>query len=154
MRRITILVGLVLFLAAPSRAEFSATVTRIVDGDTFHVLRDGKDVTIQVHGIDAPELKQEFGTQAKKMLTDRLMGKTVRLVEKETDRFGRLVAQVYLDSTDVSAEMVRGGGAWAYVHFSKDYVAQEQEARKAKRGLWAAENPKAPWTWRKENARN
>ncbi|CAG0912171.1 unnamed protein product, partial [Cyprideis torosa] len=41
--------------------------------------------------------------------------------------------------------------AWHYRKYSKDpnLQALEDEARKAKRGLWADPDPVAPWDWRR-----
>ena len=45
----------------------------------------------------------------------------------------------------------RFGCAWQYSHFDKTpaYAEAEREARTAKRGLWAADNPINPYQWRK-----
>lgn len=154
MLRFIVGAGLLLALALPAgAAEFTGKVASVVDGDTIHVLRDGKDVTVQLWGVDAPEAAQPYSDKSKTWVADRLAGKTVRVVEKDKDRFGRLVGQVFLEGNDISAELVRAGGAWAYVRFSKDYVSQEKMAREAKRGLWALPNPQAPWDWRRENPR-
>ncbi len=139
-------------LAGPVLAEeFTGKVTRITDGDSIRVQRDGKDVTVQLNGIDAPEPKQEFGPDATAFLKSRLLDKTVRVVVKGQDSYDRTLGQVFLDKTDMNAEMVKSGMAWAYVRYSKDYADQEKSAREAKSGLWAKPSPKAPWDWRKEN---
>ncbi len=56
-----------------------------------------------------------------------------------------------LRDRDVNLEMVRLGFAWRYNRYSNDpalLVAQE-EAKRAKRGLWLNPTPVAPWLWRK-----
>ena len=71
----------------------------------------------------------------------------------EKDRYGRVVGRVFVDGLDVNAEMVRNGHAWVYRQYAKDesLFALEDEARAAKRGLWAlseADNM-PPWDWRR-----
>jgi len=43
--------------------------------------------------------------------------------------------------------MVAEGHAWAFVRFSQDYLPIEQEARAARRGVFAAVN-QTPWDFR------
>ena len=62
-------------------------VERIVDGDTVY-LKDGTKVRLL--GIDTPERDQPYGTQATRNL-NKLIGGKVFVVEKDTDRYGRLV---------------------------------------------------------------
>lgn len=48
-------------------------------------------------------------------------------------------------------DMLRAGAAWHYKHYDKreKYAQLEQEAREAKRGLWAGARPMAPWEYRR-----
>jgi len=60
-------------------------VIRVVDGDTLHVLRRGRDVTIRLIGVDAPEVDwyggegECFGARAGRFATRLLDGERVRL---------------------------------------------------------------------------
>jgi hypothetical protein len=69
---------------------------------------------------------------------------------RDTDEYGRSVSICKNGNTDINAEMVRAGFALAYRRYSNDYVDEENEARNAKRGLWAGEFT-APWDWRRES---
>jgi endonuclease YncB( thermonuclease family) len=52
--------------AADILAEFTAKVVKVTDGDTIHVLTDAKEtIRIRLNGIDAPELGQPFGNNAR-----------------------------------------------------------------------------------------
>lgn len=65
----------------------------------------------------------------------------------DTDRYNRNVAVVTLkDGTNVNKEMVKAGLAWWYYNYSNDksYEKLENEAMKAKRGLWADKSPSGP----------
>jgi micrococcal nuclease len=48
-------------------------------------------------------------------------------------------------------EMIRAGCAWHYRQYSDDagYAAAEQDARRARRGLWQDATPVAPWAYRR-----
>ena len=143
-----------LFVGSASAAEYPARVIGITDGDTLTVLTAQKtQVKIRLAGIDAPESGQDFGTRAKQAASDLAFGKTVTIIEREKDRYGRTVADVTLpDGRSLNREMVSSGMAWWY----RKYAANDQvlarleaEARQAKRGLWSQADPKPPWEWRK-----
>src|SRR3954467_11635776 len=89
---------LLAFLVRPaSAAECPARVVGVSDGDTLTVLRDGRtQVKIRLHGIDAPETGQDFGSRAKQAASDLAFGQTVTIRERDTDRYGRTVAVVVL----------------------------------------------------------
>ena len=124
-------------------------VKRIVDGDTVY-MRDGTKV--RLHGIDTPERDQPYGQQATRNL-DELIGSTVYVVEKDTDRYGRLVGTLYnSDGTNVNLEMVCNGSAWWYSRYAKNNRAMascQDEAKEARLGLWADDDPMRPWEWRR-----
>jgi endonuclease YncB( thermonuclease family) len=63
-----------------------------------------------------PERRQTFGRKAKEMLSALVFGRTVRVVEVDRDRWGR----VYRGDLDVNAEMVRQGMAWVYRKYTHD----------------------------------
>lgn len=134
--------------------EFTGKVVHIADGDTLTVLdADKVQHKIRLHGIDAPEKGQAFGAKAKEALGEKVHEKTVRVVWKEHDRYGRIVGDVYLGDRNINLEMVEDGFAWWYRQYAKDSKALEKaeaEARKERRGLWHDKNPEAPWEFRKK----
>ena len=108
---------------------------------------------VRLWGIDAPESKQPWGSRAKQFTDDLVFGKVVIVHVRDIDRYKRTVAEIILpDARNLNQELVRAGMAWWYRQFAKrDTVlpALEQEAREAKRGLWADPSPVLPWEWRK-----
>jgi endonuclease YncB( thermonuclease family) len=68
------------------------------------------------------------------------------------DRYGRLIANLYVDGKWVNAEMVRSGSAWVFRKYAKtpELFKLEAEARADKRGLWALPESERipPWQWR------
>jgi len=94
----------------PPPAEFTAKVVGISDGDTLTVLRDRSPIKIRLHGIDAPETGQDFGNRAKQGASALAFGKTVTVRPRDTDRYGRTVAEVILpDGRSLNRELVREG---------------------------------------------
>lgn len=138
---------LLLLLALPSLAQ-TALVVDVHDGDTVR-LADGQRV--RLWGIDAPELKQPHGKQARDHLRRLVLRRTVTLLTHGEDRYGRVLAVVVVDGRDANADLLRAGLAWWYRKYSpeaKDYAAIEESARKRCMGLWAQAMPLAPWDFR------
>lgn len=123
------------------------------DGDTITVLDDAKHQTkVRLAEIDAPELKQPYGSKSKKMLSDLVFGKTVTVAKGDIDKYGRTVGRVYQGNTDVNLAMVRQGGAWAYRQYLTDDAipAAEESAKADRAGLWGLQEDQRmpPWEWR------
>ena len=92
----------------PDEAKW-ANVDRVVDGDTVYT-KDG--TKIRLHGIDTPERDQPYGKLATRAL-DGLIKTKVYVLEKDTDRYGRLVGVLYTpEGLNVNLAMVYGGHAW------------------------------------------
>jgi micrococcal nuclease len=149
---IRLITALVVLLPLPALAEeFRGKVVGITDGDTIRVLRGAEEVKIRLEGIDCPESRQAFGSRAKQATSDLAFGKIVTVQVKGKDRYERTLADIILpDGKNLNRELVRLGMAWWYRKYSKDESLGklESEAREAKRGLWADNNPIPPWDWR------
>lgn len=148
--------SLLLALASPLAlaADISCRVVGVYDGDTFTCLTDSKrQVKVRMAEIDTPESKQPYGTRSQQALSSLVFGKQVTLKVQDTDRYGRTVARAYVGGTDVNAQLVSQGAAWVYRQYSKDrsLIDLEDQARKAKRGLWSLPESERmpPWEWRK-----
>lgn len=157
VRHVLWLYGFLALLAAPLlAAEYNGKVVGVSDGDTLTLLvPDGtsfKQVKVRLGEIDTPESRQPYGERAKQALSDLAFGKPARVVVQDTDKYGRTVGRVFVGATDVNAEMIRQGAAWAYRQYLKDQslLALEAEAKAAKRGLWGLPEAERipPWEWR------
>ena len=73
---------------------------------------------------------------------------TVTCEQRDVDRYGRIVAVCHAGGTDIGKTMVHHGLALAYRRCSSDYVATEDGAREARRGMWQGSFVE-PWAWRK-----
>src|SRR5215813_14243925 len=119
MRRLLPLLLLVLAFPA-SAGDYSARVVGIADGDTLTVLTaDKTQHRIRLWGIDAPETGQDFGSRAKQAASELAFGKQVTIRARDSDRYGRTVAEVILpDGRSLNHEMVRQGMAWRYRRYA------------------------------------
>ncbi len=99
---ITLLLTAAVIAAATSHAQsITGKVTGIADGETIIALRqnDRTQHKIRFYGIDGPESHQDFGTRAKQFVSDLVFKKDVRVVQKDKERYGRVVDIVYLEDT-------------------------------------------------------
>ena len=137
-------------VAAPYVVEGKAV--SVHDGDTITVL-DSKNVQhkIRLSEIDAPELKQPYGKDAKAALSKMVFGKDVVVNVSTRDRYGREIGNVLADGIDVNGSLVRFGYSWCYRAYKHRAIVEqyEAEAKAAKRGLWSAEKQIPPWDYRK-----
>lgn len=140
------LLMLALVLVPTLAAELEAVVTKVIDGDTIEA--GERDVRLQ--GIDAPERDQPHGNEATAALKSVILHRRVRLAVQGTDQYGRFIAAVYRDGQNINRWLVEQGHAWEYNRYSEDPALGrlEWKARRADRGLWAAESPIPPWEWR------
>jgi len=125
---------------------------RVVDGDTIRAEAKGKEIKIRLVEIDAPEMNQPFGAQSKNFLNRLLYEKDVTLITQGEDRYGRVLGNLFSNELNVNMLMVKFGFAWVYDKYAKDsslYKYQDQ-AKAENLGLWRAEDPIAPWVWRKQ----
>jgi micrococcal nuclease len=123
--------------------QASCLVGRVADGDTFRCV-DGRRV--RLIGIDSPESQQQpYGDRAREALLALLpAGLAVRLESDvaPTDRYGRVLAYVWVGPTLVNEAMVRDGWAVLYtvppnVKYAERLTRAQNEARTLGTGLWS-----------------
>ena len=126
-------------------------VVGVADGDTLTCLTaDKQQIKVRLHQIDAPEQKQDFGQAAKKALSGHVYRKNISLKMNGRDKYGRTIAEVYVDGKNINKAMVEAGYAWAYREHMTDneYLSLENAARNRSRGLWSQPNPVYPSEFR------
>ena len=148
-----LLAALVFLWSLPALAENMTGPAKVIDGDTIEI----QGQRVRLFGIDAPEDKQtcqrdgqpwRCGKDATFALADKIGVKPIECEPKgKPDRYGRAIAVCRLNGEDLNAWLVFQGWALAYRQFSLAYVPQENEAKEAKRGVWASEFIR-PWKWR------
>lgn len=122
----------------------SFTVVEVIDGDTIK-LNDGR--RIRYISIDAPEEEKCFAQEAKKINSDLVLNKQVRLERdtNEMDRFGRYLAYVYVQKGEEEVfvnETLLAEGAGEFfldtvnLHYQDLLVQAAEQAHEKKKGLW------------------
>ena len=136
----------------PAQA-WQGVVTHVSDGDTLWVqpLRGGKVQKVRLLGIDAPEICQAWGPQARAALHAALQGQVVEVHGRAHDNYGRLLAQLSRQGQDVGAWMVEQGHAWSYSfkRHAGAYDAQQAMAQNQRLGLFADAQAVQPRWFRK-----
>lgn len=126
------------------------TVVRIVDGDTIVVRLGDRVERVRYVGVNTPELhhptrgEEPGGREAREVNRGLVEGRHVRLEVdiQSRDRYGRLLAYVWVGDVMVNAELVRLGFAQVMtvppnVRHQALFVKLQRDARAARRGLWA-----------------
>jgi endonuclease YncB( thermonuclease family) len=172
-RQYIIVCLLSLVLYSPALADtLQGRVVKVADEDTVTIVDDsGKKHRIRLMGIDAPEKDQSYGDVSTQRLVELVSGKTVTIEYEKRDRYKRIIGKVLVDppgdifclaldcvkKVDVGLEQIMAGLAWHY----KKYQSQQEEndrrayseaeinARSERIGLWAENEPMAPWRWRR-----
>lgn len=154
-----LLLLLVVSDAAAGR-KIEGAVKAVYDGDTVLLsTREDSRLKVRLYGIDAPETRkpdtpgQPFGESAKRVLMNKIMGRSVTVEIVDVDQYKRAVVVLRYSGRDINREMVAEGFAWAYRQYLKgpyasEYIDAEQLARTRRVGLWRDANPRAPWEFR------
>ena len=128
----------------------------ITDGDTIKVTNK----RIRLHGVDTPEKKQicyknskkyNCGKEATDALAIKIGENSVTCkVKDKLDRYKRYIGICFIREVNLNKWIVRNGYGVAYRRYSKDYVEDENYAKKNKLGLWSGDFL-TPEKWRKLN---
>jgi len=129
----------------PTSTPAPPLVVGVIDGDTIDVQINGVTYRVRYIGIDTPERGACYYAEAKAQNETLVLGQRVRLERdvSETDRYGRLLRYVWIGEYFVNAALVADGYAMVYtyppdVRYADTFLALQQEARNAGRGLWIA----------------
>jgi len=143
------------FSTASPTASDECEVLKVYDGDTMTLQCSGQSekTRVRMYCIDTPEMKQApWGTEARDYLRT-ITGKTVKLVEVDKDRYGRIVGELYSGETNLNLAQVQAGKAAVYDAYCKkpEYKVAEKEAKQNQLGIWSQTGlHQTPWEWRKQ----
>ncbi|RWR28889.1 thermonuclease family protein [Sinirhodobacter populi] len=142
MLRLCSVFVLIVACAAAACAMSVNGAVRVVDGDTLVVGGE----RVRLFGIDAPERAQTCqdargrawpcGSRATEAMKALVKPGGVRCSGTDRDQYGRLLARCFVGGRDIGEEMVAQGMAFAYRRYALDYVAAEEKAKQARRGIW------------------
>ena len=147
-----IVISLFFVLSLPSSAvsqeSASATVLRMIDGDTMIMMVEGKQEWVNLLAIDAPETGQPWGMIALNALNMLVDGKDIRIeFDKEQRNYeGRMWGYLWVGDTFVNREMVLNGYAlWDFwppnTRYDEQLLNAEFQARKDWKGMWKSPAP-------------
>ena len=136
-------------VAAAAPRPLEGVVVKIIDGDTIHVRTAERIEKIRYIGINTPEIhhptrgEEPGGRDASEANRRLVAGRHVRLEldVQSRDRYGRLLAYVWVGETMINAELVRQGYAQVMtvppnVRYQRLLVDLQRDARQAGRALW------------------
>lgn len=140
---------------AATQQTQSGVVTRVIDGDTLWVQTSviRRPLKVRIQGIDAPEICQSGGVQARDALKRQTLGKSVTVTSGAHDDYGRTVGTVHVQGTDVGRSMVLQGHAWVYTFRSKKspYSNEFAQAQRARQGVFSSAIAEEPRLFRKRH---
>ena len=140
----------------PPPRGIQGLVVAVTDGDTL-TLRpaDGKPLTVRLSQIDAPEICQAWGPEARQALEELALNKIATLQPRARDAYGRTVGRLRIDELDVGRHLVENGHAWSTRtrYDQGPMVKQERMAKALSRGLHSQPGAVAPWEFRRRQGR-
>lgn len=146
-----LMLPLILGLSPASLAgEFR--VTRVHDGQTLRVEGCGIEIVVRLAGIEAPEpagnkeqTNAQLALEAKSCLAEMTLNKVVEVEGHGMDEMNRVLGVLLINEVNVNLEMIKAGCARVYrgdpAHplYLLPYVKAEENAKRARRGMWSSE---------------
>lgn len=138
-----------------NKNQIPVKLVKTIDGDTIKVIYNGEEKNVRYLLIDTPETnhprlgKQPFGEEAKKRNQQLVKSGELALefdVGERVDKYGRLLAYVYVDGESIQETLLKEGLARvAYVYppntrHLDSFRAAEKKAKDKKIGIWSIEN--------------
>ena len=137
-------------------------VIHIYDGDTIQVTENGKEITVRLVGIDAPEISrkkdlpgQPFCLKSKKHLSSLVLNTIVHIKFYGKNASGKSLGEIFADEVNINIEMINAGLAEVYRGVPAQqlqinaYRAAENKAKAAAKGIWELRDQYfSPWDWR------
>lgn len=138
-------------------------ITQVIDGDSLRCRRSGirslisREFEIRMYGIDAPEYRQEMGTESRHALMQHLNGGQLMAEITDIDRYGRHIALIYHKrrgrEDSVNLAMVHTGWAHWYSQYGGRELGFDQAQKHAQAnslGVWQRKTVQRPWDYRKQ----
>lgn len=105
--------------------EYNANIIDVYDGDSVTaIINLGFNISItmklRLNGIDTPEIRtrnereKAFGFLARSYLRDLILGKDVIVNTNKAGKYGRYLADIYLDGELINTKMIEKGFAKLY----------------------------------------
>lgn len=121
---------------------------KVVDGDTLIIECEKSRRTVNIEGIDAPELDQPWGKEVRSFVRDMVRGEDVEveIIENGGDA---VVARVTVNGVDLSEMLVSRGLAWVPEGSTDaDLIGMHNKVKESPCGLWTDPDAVPPWEFR------
>ena len=139
-------------VAGPEESEtqsVTATCIKVIDGDTMVVKCDKRQMTVDLEGVDAPELDQPWGKEVRSFVRNMVEGRELKVEIIEAGE-GSGTARVLVAGQDLSRLLAERGLAWATA--GGELGDLTEKAKSAPCGIWLDAEPVPPWEFRKAAA--
>jgi endonuclease YncB( thermonuclease family) len=138
--------------AAPAPRSVQGVVSSVTDGDSLWFTPHGQaPIEVRLRDIDAPEICQPWGVEARHALAELALHKPATLRIAGRDAYGRTLGVLVADEVDIGRRLVEEGHAWS-IRTRSDrgpLVKQERMAHALGRGLHAAGGAVMPRDFRR-----
>lgn len=147
-----------------AQCPFTYHVLSVSDGDTLTATDGNLVFRVRIASMDAPEKGQPYAKVATQRLKNLLAAHDIRIqpVGRGTDRYGRVLGQVFVDNHDIALTMIQDGlttyyrptcreyplDAKQYNYHPEPYVRAEQSARTLRKHVWSSAAPILPCQYR------
>jgi endonuclease YncB( thermonuclease family) len=124
----------------------------VSDGDSVRLSVDGSPAKFRLATVDAPEHDQPYGHESRNCLRSILDQGQLTAVIHKTDKYGRLIGDLFVDGARVDVSLVEQGCAWWYSRYAPANVSlirAHYAAMEAGVGLWQDSRAIAPEDWRR-----
>lgn len=151
---LSLIFGSGIFAADAGWKELKGTGGACHDGDTCHVQINGRIAKVRFYGIDAPEISQKYGPQARDFTRSLVQGKKL-ILQCRGASFERIVCTLYQGRKNINAEIVKYGWAFDFPVFSKGkYQPLEEAAHEKEIGIWRDDQRLiSPYCYRHQEAK-
>jgi micrococcal nuclease len=137
--------SLQIFCVREQRKAEENRAVEILDGDTIKL---SNGIAVRYIGIDTPEEGEPFYSEAKEANEKLVKGNTVRLEFdlQARDKYGRMLAYVYVDTLMVNLRLLKEGLANIYpyppnLRHLQEFCTAQKEARENHVGIWSLPPP-------------
>ena len=129
-------------------SEVKVEALTVVDGDTF-VAREGERIyLLKLRDVEAPELEQVHGPEARERLTQWVVGRRIWVWPEKASGCVIPVRAETLSGTEISEQLLSEGFVWASPSAPDALRRLETAARLKEIGLWRGEKQHPPWKYR------
>ncbi len=100
---------------------------------------------------DSPELEQEYGDKAKRLLEKLILDRNVEVQIQGKDRLGNRLGIILIDGEDPREKLLEEGLAWTSERNPIEaFETIKEKSKENRKGLWKEIEPTPPWIFRRQ----